>query len=86
MPAHKLLTDLSDRPHFRGDKLQREYSDLTRGEDRSPIKSGKTINDKQWLIEQQKQQCPGCGSLMGNINGSKDAVCRNCGYKDPCCE
>ncbi len=41
---------------------------------------------QQKLIEQQKQLCPKCGSLIGNIKGSRDAVCGNCGYKDPCCE
>ena len=29
--------------------------------------------------------CPKCGSWMVAITGSRLAVCRNCGYKEPCC-
>lgn len=32
------------------------------------------------------QKCPRCGYEIGNVAGSKEAICRNCGYKDPCCE
>lgn len=32
------------------------------------------------------QECPQCGSEIGNVAGSNEAVCANCGYKDPCCE
>ena len=45
------------------------------------------------------QACPECGAEMGDMPGSRDAVCPNClpaiallrqfqagGYKDPCCE
>ena len=32
------------------------------------------------------QECPQCGYEIGSVAGSKEAVCRNCGYKDPCCE
>ncbi len=32
------------------------------------------------------QTCPRCGELMGDMPGSRDAYCGNCGYKDPCCE
>jgi hypothetical protein len=41
---------------------------------------------KLWLIKNKLQPCPQCGSLISNINGTKDAVCRLCGFKDPCCE
>ncbi|KXK25824.1 MAG: hypothetical protein TR69_WS6001001430 [candidate division WS6 bacterium OLB20] len=58
------------------------------------VYSSKTVNTdemiagykKSWLIEQKKQPCPQCGGLIGNINGTRDAVCKNCGFKDPCCE
>lgn len=30
--------------------------------------------------------CPNCGELMGALPGSRDAVCKNCGFKEPCCE
>jgi hypothetical protein len=32
------------------------------------------------------QLCPLCKSVMSDMPGSRDAVCHNCGYKDPCCE
>lgn len=37
-------------------------------------------------VETQKQDCPVCGSKIGVVAGSKDAICTNCGFKDPCCE
>jgi len=33
-----------------------------------------------------QQLCPVCKEMIGIIPGSRDAVCHNCGYKDPCCE
>ncbi len=33
-----------------------------------------------------KQDCPVCGNKIGIVAGSKDAICANCGFKDPCCE
>lgn len=32
------------------------------------------------------QPCPICEKEMGDMPGSRDAVCHNCGFKDPCCE
>lgn len=32
------------------------------------------------------QLCPLCKSPIGLMPGSQDAICHNCGYKDPCCE
>ena len=32
------------------------------------------------------QPCPQCGEAIGLVAGSKDAICKNCGFKDPCCE
>jgi hypothetical protein len=34
----------------------------------------------------QTQECPQCGEEIGAQSGSWDAICQNCGYKDPCCE
>lgn len=34
----------------------------------------------------ETQECPVCGYLMGNQKGTVDAVCRNCGFKEACCE
>lgn len=36
--------------------------------------------------DDKKQPCPKCGFLIGVVAGSKEAICRNCGFKDPCCE
>ncbi|HVZ58516.1 MAG TPA: hypothetical protein VG935_02085 [Patescibacteria group bacterium] len=36
--------------------------------------------------EIQHQLCPVCKTSIGLMPGSRDAVCHNCGYKDPCCE
>lgn len=35
---------------------------------------------------QDRQLCPVCKKEIGLMPGSRDAVCHNCGYKDPCCE
>jgi predicted RNA-binding Zn-ribbon protein involved in translation (DUF1610 family) len=32
------------------------------------------------------QNCPLCGEKISALPGSRDAVCKNCGFKDPCCE
>lgn len=32
------------------------------------------------------QLCPVCKEEIGLMPGSHDAICNNCGYKDPCCE
>ncbi|MBI4136876.1 hypothetical protein HY469_02325 [Candidatus Roizmanbacteria bacterium] len=32
------------------------------------------------------QFCPVCSEVIGALAGSRDAICKNCGYKDPCCE
>ena len=32
------------------------------------------------------QLCPQCKTIIGLMPGSRDAICHNCGYKDPCCE
>lgn len=35
--------------------------------------------------ELKKQSCPNCSNEMIGIAGRKDAICGNCGYKEPCC-
>ena len=32
------------------------------------------------------QTCPQCGKKISALPGTRDAICQNCGYKDPCCE
>ena len=31
------------------------------------------------------EPCPRCGYPLLAIAGSKQAICKNCGYKEPCC-
>ena len=38
------------------------------------------------LRELPRRPCPVCGKKIGVVAGSRDAVCKNCGFKDPCCE
>ncbi len=46
--------------------------------------------DKQEKEEDQffipTQNCPLCGKIISAMPGTRDAICQNCGYKDPCCE
>lgn len=48
------------------------------------------MNDKSlWSNPQlilRTQPCPVCKTPMGDMPGSRDAYCPECGYKDPCCE
>lgn len=32
------------------------------------------------------QECPRCKEIIGAMPGGRDAMCYNCGFKDPCCE
>jgi ribosomal protein S14 len=36
--------------------------------------------------KKETQPCPNCGEPIGVLSGSFDAICKNCGFKDPCCE
>jgi len=36
--------------------------------------------------KEEEQDCPVCGIPIGVVAGSKEAICGNCGFKDPCCE
>jgi hypothetical protein len=33
----------------------------------------------------RRAPCPVCGFLMSAIQGSRAAICDNCGFKDGCC-
>lgn len=47
----------------------------------------KSIYEKGPQIESFRTQlCPVCKAPMGDMPGTRDAICQNCGYKDPCCE
>ena len=39
-----------------------------------------------YFIPNNKQPCPKCGFLIGALAVSVEAICNNCGFKDPCCE
>jgi transposase len=41
-------------------------------------------NSNQYVIP--TQNCPLCGNIISALPGTRDAICQNCGYKDPCCE
>jgi DNA-directed RNA polymerase subunit RPC12/RpoP len=47
---------------------------------------------KQYEEQQRDQhlkncttECPSCGNILSALQGSKDAICKNCGFKIPCC-
>ena len=40
------------------------------------------VNMRKMLV----RPCPNCEEKIGIVAGSRDAICKNCGYKDPCCE
>ena len=46
----------------------------------------KKSQNSQRRSDEEKQECLVCGYDVGVVAGSKGAICRNCGYKDPCCE
>lgn len=43
-------------------------------------------NSAEIVRKIQSQICPVCGAKIGVVAGSRDAICKNCGFKDPCCE
>ena len=46
----------------------------------------KKVEDIKDKVRLRTQPCPVCGKPMGDMPGMRDAVCKNCGFKDPCCE
>ncbi len=34
---------------------------------------------------EREQPCPQCGYPMSDLKGGREALCRNCGFKDSCC-
>lgn len=44
------------------------------------------VKKKAKQKKKESQPCPMCGAPIGVLSGSFDAICKNCGYKDPCCE
>lgn len=47
-----------------------------------------TANKKLTVLREdlRTQYCPVCKTAMGDMPGSRDAYCSQCGFKDPCCE
>ncbi|HEY7415152.1 MAG TPA: hypothetical protein VH593_08170 [Ktedonobacteraceae bacterium] len=33
----------------------------------------------------REQPCPQCGYPMSDLKGGREAICRNCGFKESCC-
>lgn len=44
----------------------------------------KEIDD--YLLHEGKRPCPICNFPIGKVAGTKEAICKNCGFKDPCCD
>lgn len=44
------------------------------------------LENSAQTVKLRTQECPLCKEPMGDMPGSRDAYCSNCGYKDPCCE
>ncbi len=38
------------------------------------------------LQKSHMQYCPLCKRFISDMPGTPDAICKNCGFKDPCCE
>ncbi len=45
-----------------------------------------TAQEENKKVCLRTQKCIMCGGEMGDMPGSRDAICTTCGYKDPCCE
>ncbi len=43
-------------------------------------------NEKDRDFELVLQNCPRCQAKISALPGTRDAICKNCGFKDPCCE
>jgi hypothetical protein len=42
--------------------------------------------DRTDAINRKFRACPSCGLLtLVGMPGGRDAICKNCGFKDPCC-
>lgn len=46
----------------------------------------KKKENKICLINIPLQSCLLCGEKISVLPGTHDALCKNCGFKDPCCE
>jgi DNA-directed RNA polymerase subunit RPC12/RpoP len=51
-----------------------------------PIETIQEFKNGFEIKSENERSCPECGlqSIFG-MPGGRDAVCKNCGYKDPCC-
>lgn len=45
-----------------------------------------SLDNEEYIGILRIQHCPVCEKEMGDMPGMCDAVCHNCGFKDPCCE
>jgi len=48
------------------------------------LKNNQKNQKKQYPIP--LQNCPLCGEKISALPGTRDAICQNCGFKDPCWE
>lgn len=49
-------------------------------------KQTRNKDDENRDFREVLQNCLSCGEKISAFPGSKDAICPNCGYKEPCCE
>lgn len=57
------------------------------------VAPGSTFKTDQEVVRTQtapwrynQRECPYCGACsLAGMPGSREAHCKNCGYKDPCC-
>ncbi len=53
---------------------------------KSSSSTTESVFEFEYINSVRIQLCPVCKTHMGDMPGTRDAVCKNCGYKDPCCE
>jgi hypothetical protein len=56
------------------------------GHDKILVVEESSLSQASKSDEKPTQPCPVCNLPIGALAGSKEAICLNCGYKDPCCE
>jgi hypothetical protein len=56
---------------------------------RTPVNAVQARDGAEPLVRPElgarRAPCPVCGFLMSAIQGSRAAICDNCGFKDGCC-
>jgi hypothetical protein len=61
-----------------------KFEERIQNQEKDPGQARMTFVALRYVL--RTQPCPRCMTPMGDMPGSRDAYCPNCGYKDPCCE